>query len=132
MDAPTFEDAGKGYAWIMINYDNLSDKNKKILFSLEQTKDSKGHNIGEKVVWFVESFGLMKNSNEKKSLTKKFNERSFILRYNNRYPGRVVFLRMPINKETTIMEVEEYFGKLVQRLKQQELEVDHSIGGRGI
>jgi len=29
--SPTFEDAGVGYAWIMINFTTLSDKNKDIL-----------------------------------------------------------------------------------------------------
>lgn len=50
LDAPTYESAGKGYAWIMINYNTLSDENKEELFAIEETKDSKGSNIGEKIV----------------------------------------------------------------------------------
>lgn len=43
---PSFEDAGKGYAWIMINFDTLSDENKDWLFSLEERN-------GQKAIWFV-------------------------------------------------------------------------------
>ena len=50
LDAPTSESAGRGYAWIMINFSNLSDENKETLFSLLQSKDSKGVNIGEKII----------------------------------------------------------------------------------
>lgn len=50
LDAPTCESAGRGYAWIMINFSNLSDENKETLFSLLQSKDSKGVNIGEKII----------------------------------------------------------------------------------
>ena len=32
---PTFDDVGKGYAWIMINFDTLSDENKDWLFDLD-------------------------------------------------------------------------------------------------
>jgi len=49
LNSPTYESAGKGYAWIMINFSNLSDENKEILFSLEQSKDSKGIEIGKKL-----------------------------------------------------------------------------------
>ena len=30
----TFLQAGKGYAWIMLNYNTLSDENRKIVFGL--------------------------------------------------------------------------------------------------
>lgn len=43
---PSYEDAGKGYAWIMINFDTLSDENKDWLFSLEERN-------GQKAIWFV-------------------------------------------------------------------------------
>ena len=136
LDSPTFKSAGKGYAWIMINYENLSDENKEILFSIEETKNSRGENIGEKIVWFVESTSVLyhlaarKDGREKSDLEKKFDERSFILSYNYRQE-KAVFLRMPINQETTVTEVEEYFEKLVERLKQQELEINRSTDGRG-
>ena len=50
---PTFEDAGIGYAWIMINFNTLSDENKDILFKLEEKTGTNGEKIGEKAIWFV-------------------------------------------------------------------------------
>ena len=40
--------------------------------------------------------------------------------YNNKYPRRAIFIRMPINKSTTIDEVEEYFSKITDKLIKQE------------
>lgn len=130
LDAPTYESAGRGYAWIMINFSNLSDDNKETLFSLAQSKDSKGVNIGEKIIWFVKANPIMyifdrgQNNEKKNSLDKKFEEHSFILQYNSdRYPKKVVFLRMPINDETTVIDVERYFEKLTEKFKQQQIEI---------
>ena len=33
---PNFTDVGKGYAWIMINYDSLSSKNQEKIFELQK------------------------------------------------------------------------------------------------
>ena len=49
LDMPTYESAGRGYAWIMINFANLTDENKEILFSLQQAKNNQGDNIGERM-----------------------------------------------------------------------------------
>lgn len=131
LNAPTFNDAGKGYAWIMINYDNLSTENQELLFSLEQTKNSNGDNIGEKMVWFVSAFSFPilnwktgYQTDEENNSVKRFEERSFTLHYNNRYPERVVILRMPINEEITLIEVENYFVKLANYFRKQELVKD--------
>ena len=43
-----FFEAGKGYAWLMINYNTLSDENREIIFSLEKE-------LGEEIIWFVKS-----------------------------------------------------------------------------
>ena len=43
-----FLQAGKGYAWLMLNYNTLSDENRKILYSLEEE-------LGEETIWFVKS-----------------------------------------------------------------------------
>lgn len=133
LDAPTYESAGRGYAWIMLNFSNLSDENKEVLFSLEQSKDSNGVKIGEKIVWFVKDCSFMYFFNKgqsnkiKNSLDKKFEEHSFVLHYNSdRYPKKVVLLRMPINKETTVIDVERYFEKLTEKLKQQQIEISNS------
>lgn len=128
LDAPTFESADKGYAWIMINFTTLTDENKQMLFSLEEVKDSKGYNIGEKIVWFVKgSFFLHfwhiihKDDTIRSYLDEKFDERSFFLQYNDRYPRKAVFLRMPLNSNTTVLDVERYFEKLIDKFKEQQL-----------
>lgn len=48
---PSFEDAGRGYAWIMLDFDSLSDENKDYLFALEEKKN------GEKAIWFIHPWG---------------------------------------------------------------------------
>lgn len=131
--APTFEDAGRGYAWIMINYGNLSAENQELLFSLEERKDENGENIGEKLVWFVKgsiyfNFNWAREESTKEGMEaiKRFEEHSFILEYNNRYPERVAILRKPITEESTVGEVESYFANLAAMFKQQDIEKEES------
>ena len=112
----------------LINYNSLSDKNKEELFAIEETKDSKGANIGEEIVWFVKNsfmdiFNIGKSDEKKSTLNEKFEERSFVLQYNfDRYQKKVVILRMPIDDRTKVTDVERYFEKLTERLKQQQVE----------
>ena len=121
----TFLQAGKGYAWIMLNYNTLSDENRKILFDLEKE-------YGEDSIWFVKSNyveflnAIRKPFKLKKIIEKfddkyaeQFKEKQLILMYNNKYPRRSVFIRMPIDKETKIKEVEIYFDELTSRLVKQ-------------
>ncbi|MBR3249483.1 MAG: hypothetical protein IKF83_02145 [Clostridia bacterium] len=121
----TFLQAGKGYAWIMINYNTLSDENRKILFSLEET-------LGEDTIWFIKScYVEFMNKIRKPFRLKpmvenfddmyadKFKERQLILMYNNKYPRRAVFIRMPIDENTTDKEVETYFDGIISRLVKQ-------------
>lgn len=122
--SPTFEDAGKGYSWIMINYETLSDENKDLLFELEEKRDKDGNRIGEKRVWFVKSAGLTGmlfgvSLEESDSRSEKFKNRSIELTYNNRYPKKVVMLRFPVNQNTTVKEVTQYFSRLAERFKEQ-------------
>ena len=126
LNRPTFEDAGRGYAWVMLNYNSLSPQNKDMLFLLEQRKDPNGENIGERIVWFIYdwvgkllSFDSLDNKSEAE---KRFDARSFALAYNDRYPDRTVILRMPVTEETTVEEVERHFVQLAELFKQQELE----------
>ena len=132
LDMPTYESAGRGYAWIMINFANLTDENKETLFSLHQAKNNQGDHIGERIVWFVRGRTLMnifnaeKSAETKNSLDEKFEKHSFVLKYNvDRYPNKVVFLRMPISDETIVIDVERYFEKLTERLKQQQVEINN-------
>lgn len=118
----TFLTAGRGYAWLMLNYGTLSDENRKILFEMEIE-------LGEDSVWFVKSnyievMNKMRKPFRLKPLVEtfddtyaeKFKEKQLILMYNNRYPRRSVFLRMPIEETTTCEEVEEHFTKIIEKL----------------
>lgn len=121
----TFLQAGKGYAWIMINYNTLSDENRKILFSLEKE-------LGEDAIWFVKSnyvevINAIRKCFKLKEIVEtfddkyaqKFKEKQLILMYNNRYPRRSVFIRMPIDENTEIEEVDLYFSEIISRLMKQ-------------
>lgn len=121
----SFIQAGKGYAWIMINYNTLSDENREILFSLEKE-------LGEENIWFVkENFTDSMNSIRKRLKMKlivqkfddkyaeKFKEKQILLMYNNKYPTRNVFIRMPIDENTKVEDVEIYFDKIISRLIKQ-------------
>ena len=112
--SPTFICAGKGYAWIMLNYDKLSNINKEKIFDLE-------NKIGEKGIWLVYSsyYNCFKKQEEYDEYKKRFDERSIQLVYNNKYPRRSVFLRMPIDENTTLEEVDEYFIALSNEFENQ-------------
>lgn len=121
----TFLEAGKGYAWLMINYNTLSDENRKILFNIEET-------LGEDAVWFVKSC-YVETMNKLRKIFKlkplveifddtyanEFKQKQLVLMYNNKYPRRSVFIRMPINETTTVGEVETYFDGIITKLKPQ-------------
>ena len=121
----TFLRAGKGYAWLMLNYNTLSDENRKMLFSLEKE-------LGEETIWFVKSNyvdamnairkrlrlkEIVENFDDKYAY--KFKEKQLLLMYNNKYPRRTVFIRMPINEKTEVKEVETYFDEIISKLMKQ-------------
>jgi len=121
----TFIQVGKGCAWLMINYNTLSDENKEIFFSLEKE-------YGEDAIWFVKSSYIEFLNLFRKPLKLKekieifddnysadFKERQLLMMYNNKYPRRNVFIRMPINENTTVEEVEEYFSEIILKLVKQ-------------
>ena len=121
----SFYMVGKGYAWIMINFNTLSDENKKILFELEKE-------LGEEAIWFVksnyiETMNSLRKPFKLEQLTENFNDtyadefkkRQLLLMYNNKYPRRAVFVRMPLNNNTRVENVEEYFSMITNRLKKQ-------------
>lgn len=110
-ERPTYEEAGRGYAWIMLDFNSLSNENKEWLFSLEEKTGKKG----EKGIWFVHPCEL-KNVDQ----NSEFEKRHIVLAYHwARYPMHTVILRMPINEETTVEEVEEYFSTLAKGFRSQ-------------
>ncbi|MDE6292781.1 MAG: hypothetical protein K2L98_03785 [Bacilli bacterium] len=142
--APTFVDAGKGYAWIMLNFDNLSDENKDLLFSIESKTGDNGEKLGEKMIWFVHPFFIgnldykirtgqysyeyLKTCLSEDEIPKgiefderlaKFEKRHIVLGYGDRYPINTVIIRMPINEQTTAKEVEEYFEDFARMFTNQ-------------
>lgn len=134
-----FIEAGKGYAWIMINFDTLSDENKDLLFDLENS-------LGEKFIWFVHPFEMtdkieyalwigkydydfLRQFLSDEEIPKdvkidekliEFEKRHIVLLYpwDNSFT-EAVFLRMPINEKNTVEEVEEYFSTLAIQFKSQ-------------
>lgn len=146
LDSPTFEDAGKGYAWIMIDYDSLSDENKDWLFNLEVRQDSSGNKVGEKAIWFVQptllgnlihDLTVEKLSQEflQEALPEEcekykdikvdqrlveFEKRRIILSHS--YQENSVLIRRPVNSNTTVEEVEEFFSQFAQAFKNQQIE----------
>lgn len=119
----TFLKAGKGYAWVMVNYNSLSNENKEILFNL---KDE----LGEDIVLFANpSFANFYKKLQKKlgyndvvlstgdKYDEVFEKNKIVFMYNtNMYPGRSVFIRMPIDEKTSVEDVENYYDKIIDRL----------------
>ena len=114
---PSYESVGKGYAWIMLNFDSLSEENKEWLFSLEDRKNESGEPIGKKAVWFVHPYKMPKHLQK----SEEFEKRCMLISYHDGfYPKSSVFLRMPLTEETTVESVDEYFSTLAETFKSQE------------
>ena len=120
----SFVEAGKGYAWLMINYNTLSNENREILFSLEKSEQD--------TIWFVksnyvETMNSIRKRFKLKEIIEKFDDKyaqqfrkkQILLMYNNKYPRRNVFIRMPIDEKTKVNDVEKYFEEIISILKKQ-------------
>ena len=153
MESHYFTEAGNGYAWIMLNYNSLSLENKKMLFKLEEAVDEKGNNIGEKLVWFVHPFEMngnieygLRSGRFSKDYLKNvlgeehvpdniemdpsledFDKRHIVLLYPWETTTEAVFLRMPLTKDSTVSDVEEYFLKLASYFKKQDYDLKTGI-----
>ena len=122
----TFLQAGKGYAWIMLNYNTLSKENKEIVFLLQ-------NEFGKDAIWFVKPcfakfYKKLQNFFNQNDVIlssydkydKTFEENQIILMYNtNQYPGRSVFIRMPINEKTSVEDVENYYDNIIAKFVMQ-------------
>lgn len=142
-ETPKFDMAGKGYAWMMLDFDSLSDENKNWLFELEQRKGRDGEPIGEKAVWFVHpcemgniefdlkigkyDYNFIRQVVPEDQIPKgievdpklvEFEKRHIVLGYGG-YSENSVFLRMPLNEQSTVEEVEDYFAKFAAAFKSQ-------------
>lgn len=114
---PNFTEVGKGYAWLMLDFDKLSNANKEKVFSLE-------NKLGDKAIWRVYSMyylGFEKEEKEYNEYKRKFDSNALVLVYNHNYPRRAVFLRMPLSNDTTVKEVEDYFEDLAEKFEDQEI-----------
>lgn len=144
---PTYEEAGKGYAWIMIDFDSLSDENKDWLFRLQEKKGKDEEPIGEKTIWFVHpceignldhkiKIGEYDTNFLKKVLTEaempkgvkfdeklaEFEKRHIVLAYHwGLYPLNTVILRKRITEHTTSEEVEQFFTSFAKAFKDQSI-----------
>lgn len=141
-----FYEAGKGYAWIMLNFETLSDENKNLLFALEQEKDVVGNPIGQRRIWFVHPSEMSGNIEYGLKIGKfnydylkmclpeeeipygievddsliEFEKRHITLLYPWTDSSQcAVFLRMPINSETTVEEVDGYFVEFAKNFYNQ-------------
>ena len=117
--------AGKGYVWLMINYNTLSDENREILFNLEEQ-------LGKDSIWFVkcnyiEFLNKIRKPFRLKPLVEKFDDKyaekfkqkQILMTYNANYPRRSVFVRMPVDEGTKVEDVENYFSEILVKLKKQ-------------
>lgn len=129
LEKHTFYEAGFGYAWIMLNFNSLSNANKDLLFNLE-TK------LGQNKIWFVHpaemdsniefclktgkyDYNFLRQAIPEEDIPKnieidekliEFEKRHIVLLYPwENSSTEAVFLRMPINDKTTVQEVEQYF-----------------------
>lgn len=112
---PNFLSVGKGYAWIMMNYDKLSNENKDKIYELK-------NRLGDNIIWLVYAMYYAifpKNDELYDEYKKRFDEDSFRMVYNRKYPQRAVFIRMPINDNTSVEEVEKYFCEIASEMLQQ-------------
>ena len=148
--SPMFDEAGKGYAWIMLDFNSLSDENKDWLFSLEERTDENNQNIGERAIWFIQpsekrtieyciqtgqlTYEDLEGVYPENEIPKgvklderlaKFYDKHVVLAYNwAMYSFQSVLLRMPVNEQTTVEEVEEYFAKFAESFRDQIKEKD--------
>lgn len=125
----TFLEAGIGYAWIMINFDSLSDENKDLIFRLEEK-------IGENRIWFVHpaemdgniefalkigkyDYDFVRQALDEADIPQNIEVDPRLVEFEKRhiclmYPwedssSQAIFLRMPLYEKTTVDEVESYF-----------------------
>lgn len=138
-----FLEIGKGYAWIMLNFDTLSLENKNMLFDLEENSEN-----GDSIIWFAHpserydeveyalkigryNYDYLRQVLSEDDIPYGIEVDETLIEFEKRhmsilYPWDItkdaVFIRMPVTEETTVEEVEEYFSKFAQCFKEQNRE----------
>lgn len=99
---------GEGYAYIMIDYDSLDEENKNIIHQMYDE-----HN--ELFLYSCTDYFQSITDDE------EFNKRCKKVNINEQHYGyRTITIRYPLNPQTTIEEVKNYYEEIVNRLKNQD------------
>lgn len=138
---------GNGFAYIILDYDSLSDENKAIINELYDELNpneikptyekpitaEQSYNGNKKVIYAIhqkeksfhawkidseETYKLLTNEPEDTSERTFFERGDFV--YTTPYTERSVIIRYPVTEETTAEEVENYFLKICSKLKGQD------------
>ena len=138
---------GEGFAYIILDYDSLSDKNKKIIDDLynelnpqeEQQIYTKpitaeqSYKGNKRIIyaihqvenpghaWQIDSentLGLLTGTGAEASDIDFMRKSNFV--YTTPYTERSVIIRYPVNEETEEGEVEEFFSSICSKLENQE------------
>ena len=138
---------GDGFAYMILDYDSLSEENKAIMAKLydelnpDETKPTyekpmtadQSYKGNKKVIYAIHQiekpFHAWEIDSEEtyKLLTdepKDINEKDFWRRsdfvYTTPYTERSIIIRYPVTEETEVEEIEEYFSGICSKLKEQE------------
>ena len=138
---------GEGFAYIILDYDSLSDKNKKIIDDLYNELNSQeeqqiytkpitteqSYKGNKRIIyaihqvenpehaWQIDSentLGLLTGTGAEVSDMDFMRKSNFV--YTTPYTERSVIIRYPVNEETEEGEVEEFFSSICSKLETQE------------
>ncbi len=102
---------GEHYAWIMIDYDSLSEENKSVLANYRSQQE-------DRFLYSIKYDDALKDS----SLDFKENYKESL--YTPHHKDRIIVMRYPLSKDTTGKEVNDYFVSITSSLKPQKEELD--------
>lgn len=98
---------GEKHAWIMLDYDSLSEENKKIMAEYYKKEE-------ENFIYSVE------NHDDYNDAPADFKEKCKDSMDMPHYKKRAIILRYPLTKNTTTKEVNDYYLSICQSLKPQQ------------
>lgn len=103
---------GEHYAWIMIDYDSLCEDNKKVLESIYESNN-------ELVLYSIDDSFLLFGTDDR--FRRKCNKG--VLNSHPHYGFRAITLRYPLEESTTSKEVQDYYLKIINKLRKEEKEL---------